>query len=179
MYVKKIHLDRTHVYQIALATNYNARMLDAFIEGRSHAKSLGCEQGDIEKWDDLILELESGVFEHIQVKRQLTNFLPNADIKKGVKLSGKNKGTPYKLSPLDESLKSSVNWAVGKAGVKLSSRHFVIEVPNYTVEIKKGYTVRNFYDLCHGITSTVSAAAMNSLALKDSNVQNGYIWLTN
>jgi hypothetical protein len=176
--LKKIHLDRTHVYEIALATNYIARMLDAFIEGRSHAKSLGCEQGDIEKWDDLILEVESGVFEHIQVKRQLTNFLPNAGINKGVKLSGKNKGTPYKLSPLDESLKSLASWSIGKAGVQLSSRHFVIEVPDYTVEIKKGYTIRNFYDLCQGITGTVSVAAMNSLALKDSNVQNGYIWLT-
>jgi hypothetical protein len=176
--LKKIHLDRTHVYEIAIATNYIAKMLDAFIEGRSHAESLGCEQGDIGKWDDLILEIESGVFEHIQVKRQLTNFLPNADVKKGVKLSGKNKGTPYKLSPLDESLKSLADWSIGQARVKLSSRYFVIEVPDYTVEIKKGYTARNFYDLCQVMTNTVTVAAINSLALKNSNVQSGYIWLT-
>ncbi|MFT5814087.1 MAG: hypothetical protein ACI9VT_001846 [Psychroserpens sp.] len=125
--LKKIRLDRTRTYELALATNYIAIMLDEFIEGRSHAKSLGCEQGNIEKWDDLILELECGAFEHIQVKRQLIDF-SNSPVVRGIKKLGKeeNRGNPQDRSPLDESLFALAKWSKDKTLGELSTRHFVM-----------------------------------------------------
>jgi hypothetical protein len=178
--LKKIRLDRTRTYELALATNYIAIMLDEFIEGRSHAKSLGCEQGDIEKWDDLILGLECGAFEHIQVKRQLTDF-SNLPVVRGIKKSGKeeNIGNPQDRSPLDESLFALAKWSKDKASGELSTRHFVIEVPDYTVEIKKDYSIRHFVDLIvQHISNVTTELALINIAKLDSNVKKGFEWLT-
>jgi hypothetical protein len=176
--LKKIRLDKTRVYEIALATNYIATMLDAFIEGRNHIKSLGCEQGDLEKWDDLVLELDCGVFEHIQVKRQLTAFAPLPVIR-GVKSKGDNSGDPQDRSPLDESLVVLAKWAKNKTDNELKSRRFVIEVPDYTVEVKKGYPLRHFVDLSvQHISSAATESALENITNLDRNVKKGFDWLT-
>lgn len=176
--LKKIRLDRTRTYELALATKYIAIMLDAFIDGRSHFKSLGCEQGDIDKWDDLVIDLGDDIFEHIQVKRQLTPF-SSLPLERSTKASGKNKGAPQELSPLDESLASLAKWSRGKTPKELATRRFVIEVPDLTVQIKKDYQVRHFYDLCHQhINYMTTESALALLAEQDTSVKNAYIWLT-
>ncbi len=178
--LKKIRLDRTRTYELALATKYIATMLDAFLEGRSHFKSLGCEQGDIEKWDDLVIDLGNDVFEHIQVKRQLTPF-STLPVKRGVKAKGKkeNIGDPQDLSPLDESLASLAKWSKEKNSNELMFRRFVIDVPDYSVIIKKDYQVRHFYDLCsQHINDMATEASLAALAKIDPSVKNAYTWLT-
>ncbi|WP_165721528.1 MULTISPECIES: ABC-three component system protein [unclassified Pseudoalteromonas] len=178
--LKKIRLDKTRIYEIALATNYIATMLDAFIEGRNHIKSLGCEQGDLEKWDDLVLELDCGVLEHIQVKRQLTPF-STLSVVRGVKKTGKdeNIGNPQDRSPLDESLVALAQWSKDKSSTELNTRRFVIEVPDYTVEIKKDYSIRHFVDLSvQHVTNSVTELALIDLANLDTNVKKGFDWLT-
>ena len=177
--LKKIHLDRTRTYEIAVATKYIAEMLDAYLDGRKHALSLGCEQGDIKKWDDLIIE-HNDYFEHIQVKRQLTNF-SSLPVIRGNKASRKTKNinTLQDRSPLDESLASLAEWSKEKNSNELNSRRFVIEVPDFSVGIKKGYQVRHLCDLCNQhISDTATQAALVDLEKLDSNVKNGYIWLT-
>lgn len=176
--LKKLRLDKTRTYEIALATKYIAEMLDSYIDGRSHSISLGCEQGDIEKWDDLIVELENGVFEHVQIKRQLTNF-SNDPVERGNKKRGVNIGDPQDRSPLDESITSLAIWSKNKSIEELNQRRFVIEVPDYTVQIKKDYQIRNFYDLCtEYITATTTSSALEEVEGLDPSVSKAYKWLT-
>jgi hypothetical protein len=49
-------------------------MLVEHLLGESGIISLAMEQGDIEKWDDMVVEQTSGTFKHVQVKRQTTDF---------------------------------------------------------------------------------------------------------
>jgi len=177
--LKKIRLDQTKTYELAVATQEIAIMISAFLDGREHHQSLGSEQGDILKWDDFVIEHFNGTYEYIQVKRQMTDFLEGACSRDNY-IQGTRLGQPRDLSPLDESMKSLADWTkINDPSTASPQRMFSIELPDTSIEIKTGYTVREFNNLCDTyIKPTTVAADMITLAATDRAVKNGYEWLT-
>lgn len=47
--LKKLRLDQTKKYEQSIAVYEIAKMLTAFVKGRTHYISIGAEQGDIKK----------------------------------------------------------------------------------------------------------------------------------
>ncbi len=68
--LKKLKLDQTKIYEQTIATYGIASMLIYFVRGRKHYLSIGAEQGDIDTWDDLVIEKEN-----LRIYHQLMNQL--------------------------------------------------------------------------------------------------------
>lgn len=177
--LKKIRLDQTRTYELVIATYEISQMLGGFLDGREHHRSLGSEQGDIQKWDDFIIEHCDGTYEYIQVKRQTTDFSEGA-CQRDNYVQGKRIGQPRDLSPLDESMKSLADWSKTKnPSTSSPKRKFTIELPDSAVEIKSGYAVRDFNNLCDTyIKPHTLSSDMVTLAIADKAVEKGYKWLT-
>ena len=103
--LKKLALDQTKVYERHLALEEISKMLVFFVKGLPHHLAIGAEQGDIDKWDDLVIQTNTGSYIHVQAKRQTTPFSSDPIIRD--KLSqGKREGVPRDLSTFDKTLKS-------------------------------------------------------------------------
>lgn len=147
--LKKLRLKQTDTYERAVATREIVQMILPLIRGEVHAKSLGSEQGDIEHWDDFIVEHDDGTIEHQQVKQQTTDF-SDKDVIRGVKSRGPNKGDPDDLSVLDEAMESLGKWtAANPVAAARKERKFKIVVPGGGVLIKKSISVDNLEKLCN------------------------------
>ena len=72
--LKKLRLDQTKVYEKCLALEEISTMLVSFVKGLPHHLAIGAEQGDIDKWDDLVIQTNNSDYIHVQVKRQTTPF---------------------------------------------------------------------------------------------------------
>ena len=107
--LKKLNLDGTKVYETALACSSVIEMIDALLSGHDGDKSIGSEQGGIEKWDDFVIETNDATLVHIQAKRNNTDFSDHSP-KRDTITQGKNIGKIRPLSSLDESLKSLADW---------------------------------------------------------------------
>jgi hypothetical protein len=177
--LKKLGLDQTKVYERCLALEEISKMLVSFVNGRPHHLSIGAEQGDIDKWDDLVIENSMGGYIHVQVKRQTTPFSSDSIIRDNY-TKGANAGTPRRLSPLDETLKSlgkRIN--TGESCSKGLQKEFWLEVPEGSILIKDGLEIRNLRNFCQNTIKDITTADdMIALAHIDSNTNNIYKWLS-
>lgn len=146
--LRKLNLDGTKTYETALACAEICNMLDALLSGRECNICIGSEQGNIPKWDDLIIEEPDGSLIHIQAKRNNTDFSTHPPTR-GTIASGKNVGKPHDLSPLDESMKSLGDWVAANATQPTPTRKFRLEVADGGVKIKDGITINQFRALCN------------------------------
>src|SRR5450756_1562025 len=83
-------------------------MLVGFYQGASYDLAIGSEQG-IPKWDDFVIEHNDGTLEHIQVKRQTTNFSDDP-VKRDKVNAGKTNERNRDLTSFDESIKALADW---------------------------------------------------------------------
>jgi hypothetical protein len=176
--LKKLRLDQTKIYEQTIATYEIAKMVVDFVKGRKHYLSIGAEQGDVDTWDDLIIEKEKNCCIHIQVKRQNTDFSTDNCIR-DTYIRGPREGKLRDLSAIDESMKALAKWTKDPKN-DLSKKEFHIELPTYEVKLKNGLTVRNFKEFIQSnyrknITTTQGLA---DLAKKDPNIEKCYQWLT-
>lgn len=175
--LKKLSLDQTKTYEKCLASEEISKMLVAFVHGRQHHLAIGAEQGDIDKWDDLVIRNSVGGCIYIQVKRQTTPFSIDS-ITRDTYTQGKRQGLLRDLSQLDETLKS-----LGKRISKSSSNdlrnEFWLELPEGSIQIKKNLEIRHLRTLCEiQITSVTTPNDLIALASINPNANNIYLWLT-
>lgn len=178
--LKKLSLDQTKKYEQAIATFEIAKMVVDFIKGRKHYLSIGAEQGDIKKWDDIIIE-ELHNYIHIQVKRQRENFGSNLDECKRNKYNQGRINEYRDLSELDNTMKSLADWSFNIDPVNLNHRReFWFELPEANTYIKKDLQIKHLKDLCdiHIKPAVTTSQGLENLALNDSNIKNCYDWLT-
>jgi hypothetical protein len=177
--LKKLRLDQTNKYELAIATNLIAQMLVNFILDREHSRSVGSEQGDIVKWDDFVIEKFDQSIEQIQVKRQHTDFSKDECIR-GVISQGDNIGKPIKLSPFDESMYILAKWVKhNDPSISSPKRIFLFQVPDNTILIKNGLPLGKFHDLCHvEITPSTTVQKLELLAKSDNRTKKIFEWLT-
>jgi len=178
--LKKLKLDQTKKYEQSIAANEVATMLVNFVKGRIHYLSVGAEQGDILKWDDLIIEDSEDSFIHIQVKRQTTNFSTDqSNSVRNTYTQQSRKGKLRDLSPLDESMKSLADWIKSNdPDIVRPKRKFRIELPDGNILIKNDLEIRHFRELCENIIKPVSTVSgLEQLAKTDITVKKCYDWL--
>ena len=78
----KLRLDQTKKYEHAIATYEIAYMLIHFALGRKHFMRIGSEQGEISKWDDIVIEASENCIIHFQVKRHTSRDFVSANHRK-------------------------------------------------------------------------------------------------
>lgn len=178
--LKKLALDQTKTYEKHLALEEVSKMLIAFVKGLPHHLAIGAEQGDIDKWDDLVIQTNTGGYIHVQAKRQLTDFsLDSITRGKYGKSSKTRKGELKDLSPLDETLKSLGDRIRDEGGQIDPQKEFWFVLPEGSIGIKKGLEFRHLRKLCEiQIRSITTADALDKLAQEDPNVTKIYEWLT-
>lgn len=178
--LKKLRLKKADQYELAIATSYIADMLVGFIEGHEHYHELGCEQGGIQKWDDLVLKDSEEIYTHVQVKRQTTDF-DERDV------SNLYQGAPYKgkASPLDETMASLAKWVEDNDEEAVKKRKkFIIELPSGDISIKSNkdlnldFEVRHFHDLCSQFNDATTVEGLKSQQSACDDTNNLFLWLT-
>ncbi len=129
-------------------------MVVKFALGKEHIRMIGCEQGDIPRWDDLIVEQSDKTLAHIQIKRNFTKFSDDdCDRHLDPVNKGKSKERPRELSPLDESMESLADWTINNnPETSNPKRKFYIELPAPQILVKKNLEVRHIYDFCLSFT---------------------------
>lgn len=177
--LNKLRLDQTRIYERALATLYMAEMIVGHLECREHSLSLGCEQGGIPHWDDIVIEHHDASFEHIQVKRQETNFDDRTSVRGHIN-QGPRTGQLQDLSPLDEAISAIANtFRTGAGVINGSTRRFTLGLPHPTVGIKRAVEVRNFQNFCLTCANpTTTVAGLEQLAANDPTTTHIFEWLT-
>lgn len=179
--IGKLRLNLSNNYEVVIATKELCHMLVAYIEGRPHHLALGRESGDIQTWDDFVINRDNGVYQHYQVKRQETPFSEykcNRNLDPITKTNGDVELRD--LSPLDKTMKELADWVSSNDPATVTPpKKFSIELPSPGILIKKDLEVRNLNTLCDThIKATTTAADMIALAINDTSVANAYQWLT-
>jgi len=176
--LKKLSLDQTKIYEQTIATYEIAKMLVSFIKGQSHCLSIGAEQGDVDTWDDLVIEDKANHNIHIQIKRQNTNFSDDNCIR-DTYTQGKRKGQFRDLSPIDKSMKALAGW-INDTENDLKSKEFHIELPTSNIQFKNGLAVRHFKEFIevNYRPDVTTPEGLEVLANNDNSVKRIYEWLT-
>lgn len=177
--LKKLQLKLADAYEICVAAEKVANMVVKFALGKPHVLMIGCEQGDIPAWDDLILLHANQSLEHIQIKRNFTEFSNYAcDRNTDLVSKGDNKGKLRNLSPLDDSLESLATWsATNDPATATPKRKFHIELPAPEVLIKSGLEVRQLYEFSNSINASTTAASLTQAETVHPPTRNIYLWL--
>ncbi|MEK0338156.1 MAG: hypothetical protein QQN41_12050, partial [Nitrosopumilus sp.] len=180
--LKKLRLNQGDNYQRNVATFEIAMMLIDFVNGRKHYLCIGSEQGELIKWDDILIKKEQDSFIHIQVKRQTSDFgNKNDECQRNLYTQGARINQKRNLSPLDELMKDLADWSRNIDLTKMNpKREFWIELPEGSLQIKMGLKVKHLKDLCenHIKPAVTKSKDLEKLASTDSNIKNCFIWLT-
>lgn len=186
---KKLRLLRADRYTYLVCAQMMSTMLVAFLEGRQAAKWLGCEQGAVPDWDDIVQELSDGSLRHTQVKRQVTDFC-NEKAKRTMKVPRRKKvataasatttqPTLPELSAFDKAITALGQWFSSATPADGKTRTFTVQVPDRRVKIKHEFEMRNFEEfcvLCSLSTSTPSGLEMHAQA--NTAAAHIFDWLT-
>ncbi|WP_238085393.1 MULTISPECIES: ABC-three component system protein [Pseudescherichia] len=185
---KKLRLLKADRYAFLVCAQMMATMVVAYLEGRQEAKWLGCEQGAVPDWDDIVQELSDGSLRHTQVKRQVTDF-SNEKAKRAFKTTTKKTATAKPssvvspklpdLSAFDNSMLALGKWFSSATISDGKVRTFTIVVPDRKIKIKQELEIRHFEDFCALCRlSTTTPDGLESHA--QSNLAAGHIfeWLT-
>jgi hypothetical protein len=177
--LRKLSLDQTKIYEQTIATYEIAKMLVSFIKGRKHYLSVGAEQGDVDTWDDLVIEDKVDHHIHYQIKRQLTDFLPSGSSIRDCYNQRERKGKLKDLTPIDKSMKSLADWISTSEG-NISTKEFYIVFPTSEVNFKKELSVRNFKEFIQVRykPDVTTAQDLLNLANEETTVQRIFEWLT-
>ncbi|MCR1973814.1 hypothetical protein NSA52_06660 [Clostridium sporogenes] len=175
--LKKLRLDQTKMYEKYLALEEISKMLMAFVEGCPHHLAIGAEQGDIDKWDDLVIQTNTNRYIYVQAKRQETDFSNDSIIRNKYTSRSKRPGVFKELSPFDEAIKSLGEYiSKDKLG---SQNKFWLELPEGSIQIKKGLEIRHLKNLCEvEIRSVTTPNDLKALEKINLQVKNIYMWLT-
>lgn len=176
--LKKLNLDGTKEYEVAVAASRVSQMLVAFTQGHDHILSVGAEQGGINKWDDLVLE-ENNLTRHIQVKRQNTDFSNEPSVRNNI-TKGARAGQPKDLSPFDEAIKSLGEWvSANDPTTAINKKLFEVYLPEGSICIKSEIQINVLKNLCENhIKDVTTVAGLGSLQSSDPGVNNCFDWLT-
>lgn len=197
--IRRFRLEQKSHYEKLVIAQRLSEMLEKFLDGRRAPISIGAETGGIEEWDDVVIQHDERSLEHLQIKRQTTNFCTK-DADKAKYLANCAKGKKY-LQPVEEpdpttsqaSLKapkpkkpdsvldtafaSLANHARKGTFAALPDRLFQLTLVGAELKIKDGLTINHLDELCKicrqdGLNLTELADR------KDGPTQRVFTWLT-
>lgn len=161
--IRRFRLEQKGRYEKLVIAQRLSDMLDKFLDGRPAPLGIGAEQGGIAEWDDVVIYHSDDHWEHLQIKRQTSEFsdkhLDKADYLASYKPRKKTQVTEATSatktaetataeeepeapsdkkfdSELEKVLKSLATWKPPGGGVKPSKRTFSLTLPGPEIVIK-------------------------------------------
>ncbi|HCS0281690.1 TPA: hypothetical protein N5L17_002562 [Enterobacter hormaechei subsp. xiangfangensis] len=177
--IRRFRLELKSEYEKLVIAQRLADMIEKFLGGRPSPLAIGAEQGGIEEWDDVVIMHTSDLYEHLQIKRQATDFCTkNPDKTKQPPRQPKNDSsdTTPTDSVLDKAFSSLARHALSGKLSGTPDRVFKLTLVGAHLHIKKDFTVNHLDELCK--ICRQSGLDLNELSnRKDGPTQNAYLWL--
>jgi len=178
--IRRFRLEQKSHYERLVIAQRLSDMLDKFLSGSPAPLEVGAEQGGIEEWDDVVIVHTTDSYEHLQIKRQTTDFdNSNSDkTKVPVKASKDGSpGTPPTDSVLDAAFASLAKHAASGTFDSLPHRQFQLTLLGAHLKIKDGLTVNHLDELCK--LCRQDGLDVDELAKReDGPTKRAYLWLT-
>jgi hypothetical protein len=205
--LRRFRLEQKGRYEKLVIAQRLSDMLDKFLDGRPTSLGIGAEQGGIAEWDDVVIYHSADHWEHLQIKRQTSEFsekhvdkvvyIETLASRKAAKAEKKDKAeitstTPDKEestapsddefdSELEKVLKSLATWQPSEIGVKPAKRTFSLTLPGLEIVIKgKGKEIIKITHL-REVWDSCRKDGVNIVELSkrdDKPTQHVYTWLT-
>jgi hypothetical protein len=178
--IRRFRLEQKSHYEQLVIAQRLSDMLDKFLDGRNAPLAIGAEKGGIEEWDDVVIQHSPDSFEHLQIKRQTTDFcIKNPDkTKQSVK---KNKDGSPETEPTNSVIDSAFASLARHASLGTfdspPKRQFQLTLVGAHLKIKDDLTVNHLDELCK--LCRQDWLDLNELANRqDGPTQRAYLWLT-
>lgn len=178
--IRRFRLEQKSHYERLVIAQRLSDMLEKFLDGRRAPLAIGAEQGGIEEWDDVVILHSPDSFEHLQVKRQASDFCTKNPDKKKHPVKAPKDGSAA-TEPADSVIDSAFVSLAKHAGLgtfdSLPDRQFQLTLVGAHLKIKKDLTVDHLDALC-------KLCRQNGLDLEElANREDGptertYLWLT-
>ena len=178
--IRRFRLEKKSDYERLVIAQCLSEMLDNFLSGRPAPLLIGAEQGGIEEWDDVVIVHTSDSHEHLQIKRQTTDFDTRNSDKAKVPVKVPKAGspsTPPADSVLDTAFASLAKYAGSGTFDSLPARQFQLTLVGAHLKIKDNLTVNHLDELCK--LCRQDGLDLDELAnRKDGPTERTYLWLT-
>lgn len=178
--IRRFRLEQKSHYERLVIAQRLSDMLEKFLDGRRAPLAIGAEQGGIEEWDDVVILHSADSFDHLQVKRQASDFCTKNPDK--TKHSNKaSKAGSASTEPSDSVIDSAFASLAKHAGLgtfnSLPDRQFQLTLVGAHLKIKKDLTVDHLNALCK--LCRQDGLDLGELASrKDGPTERTYLWLT-
>lgn len=178
--IRRFRLEQKSHYERLVIAQRLSDMLEKFLSGRPAPLAIGAEQGGIEEWDDVVILHSPDSFEHLQIKRQTTDFdTKNPDKTKHPVKTPKDGsvGTPPEESVIDSAFTSLAKHAGLGTFNTLPNRQFQLTLLGAHLKIKDDLTVNHLDELCK--LCGKDGLDLGELANRqDGPTKRAYLWLT-
>lgn len=178
--IRRFRLEQKSHYERLVIAQRLSDMLEKFLDGRRAPLAIGAEQGGIEEWDDVVILHSQDSYEHLQVKRQASDFcIKNPDKTKHRPKASKD--GPVSTEPTESVIDSAFTSLAKHAALgtfdSLPDRRFQLTLVGAHLKIKKDLTVDHLDALCK--LCRQDGLDLDELAnRKDGPTERAYLWLT-
>jgi hypothetical protein len=178
--IRRFRLEQKSHYEKLIIAQRLSDMLDKFLDGRRAPLSIGAEKGGIEEWDDVVILHSADSLEHLQIKRQTTDFCNQNPDKTKQQVKATNGGSAPRestASVIDKAFISLAKHAALGTFDNPPNRKFQLTLVGAHLQIKKGLTVNHLEELCE--LCSKDGLDLDELASrKDGPTERTYLWLT-
>ncbi|HDL6958795.1 TPA: hypothetical protein PXM37_002381 [Yersinia enterocolitica] len=178
--LRRFRLERKSDYEKLVIAQRLADMLEKFLSGRLAPLAIGSEQGGIDEWDDVVIMHTTDHYEHLQIKRQSTNFCTK-DPDKAIQLAKKTRKGTSPTSPtysvLDSAFSSLARTAKAGKIDESPDREFKLTLVGPNLLIKDKLSVNHLEEVCD--LCRQKGLSIEELARRqDGPTTRAYLWLT-
>ncbi|NMU88748.1 hypothetical protein HGQ98_02455 [Achromobacter ruhlandii] len=178
--IRRFRLEQKSHYERLVIAQRLSDMLDKFLDGRRAPIAIGAEQGGIEEWDDVVILHSPVSYEHLQVKRQASDFCTKNPDKTKHRTKAPKEGSSA-TEPTDSVIDKAFASLAKHAGLgtfdTLPDRQFQLTLMGAHLQIKKDLTVDHLDALCK--LCRQEGLDLDALAnRKDGPTERTYLWLT-
>lgn len=178
--IRRFRLEQKSHFERLVIAQHLSDMLEKFLNGRLSPLAIGSEQGCIEEWDDVVILHSPDSIEHLQIKRQTTDFCtkkPNKTNQSVKQVKGKPPETEPANSVIDTAFASLARHASLGTFDSSINRKFQLTLIGAHLQIKDDLTINHLDELCK--LCRQDGLDLNELANRqDGPTKRAYLWLT-